>query len=667
MRPNQLTKLFIVLLNLLLFMSFTQAQSINVDSLLNRVSLNNSDSLNGQIYYDLARNTYASDTKNSLQWAKLGVKHFEKTANHQLMTRCMNLEAVCLFILDKHEEAARLHYKILKIREEKKDTLGMAETLLNIGNIFYRGQDLEQAAKFYLKSREYALKSNNIKLLSSLSNNLGNYYKDNFIEKRKSNDRILAIKYLKESIAYKKELKTDRTLENAYSSLAKIHFESAENKTALSYAKEAEKYALKFKNPEIVGSSKVLLCEIAVQNKDFDLAQSILDELYVYIGKNKTFHILNLFDDEINLLRDKIRNLRSNTATELDSIHDSDYNTLLLSRQKVREELNIKYETEKKELENVNLALKNTMVQDKAKKNKIISIIFIFFALALVLLSLNLIKKNKAISKSEQAIKQQALQLYAQNNLLKQSETFKAKLFSIISHDLKSPINSLKLIVQMSSDQHLTLENYAFLMNNVKQELDVTSNLLNDLLFWSKAQLKDNSIRWTNFNLNHTVEKCIMTLSSSIRVKQLNIKNNLPHNFIIWGDETRCEFTIRNILHNAIKYSEFYKEIEIGVRDKGNVWDFYVQDNGIGISEAHLQKMFVYDHSRKSTKGTLNEQGAGIGLLLCYDFIESLGWSIEVDSTIGKGTIFHIFIKKSSTAIVKEENNIHTESEIQLS
>lgn len=63
----------------------------------------------------------------------------------------------------------------------------------------------------------------------------------------------------------------------------------------------------------------------------------------------------------------------------------------------------------------------------------------------------------------------------------------------------------------------------------------------------------------------------------------------------------------------------------------------------------------------------MNEQGAGIGLLLCYDFIESLGWSVEVNSTIGKGTIFHIFIKKSSTAIVKEENNIHTESEIQLS
>lgn len=567
----------------------------------------------------------------------------------------MNLEAVCLFILDRHEESIGRHYEILKIREEKKDTLGMAETLLNIGNVYYRGQDKEQAIKFYHKSRDYALKYNNIKLLSSLNNNLGNYYKDKYLETGKDKDKNAAIKHLKEAILYKEKLSTDRTLEKTYCILAGVYFEAKDYTKALHFAEKANELALHYKNDEAVGSSKMYISKIALAQKDAELAEKTLDDLYSYIANNKAFHILNMYDEEMVILRDKIRNLRSNTQ-EIDSVQETNYNSLLLSRQKIREELNIKYETEKKELENANLSLKNKIAQDKAEKNKLISIISSVFALALLLLILNLIKKNKAISKSEQSIKQQAAQLYEQNNMLKQSEAFKAKLFSIISHDLKSPINSLNLIVQMSTEQQLSLENYAYLMSNVKQELDITSNLLNDLLFWSKAQMKSNSVKWEDFDLNLITEKCIITLSSSIRVKQLHVRNNLPKEFIITGDEMRCEFVIRNILHNAIKYSEFYQEIEIGAHDKHIVWDFYIKDNGVGISDDHLQKMFLHDESRKSTKGTLNEQGAGIGLLLCYDFVESLGWSLEVESEIGQGTTFHIYIKKSKVQNSVNEN-----------
>lgn len=198
----------------------------------------------------------------------------------------------------------------------------------------------------------------------------------------------------------------------------------------------------------------------------------------------------------------------------------------------------------------------------------------------------------------------------------------------------------------MSAERQLSKDDYDYLMENMKQELDITSNLLNDLLFWSKAQMESNIIKWSYFNLFNTVSKCLHTLSTNINLKQLKITNHLSSNFIVWGDEMRCEFVIRNILHNAIKYSDFYKEIEIGIKDNGNDWNFYIKDNGVGISKEQLNNMFVSDTSRKSTKGTLNEQGAGIGLLLCHDFIESLGWSLLVNSQEGIGTTFHIVINK---------------------
>ncbi|MGN0004137.1 MAG: ATP-binding protein [Sphingobacterium composti] len=653
------------LLTLLFFSIPIKAQILNTDSLLRLINETNTDSLNGQIYYDLARSNYASDTKNALLWAQQGAKYFSNTSHHQLMTRCMNLEAVCLFILDKHEESVKLHYKILRIREQHLDTLGMGETLLNIGNNYYRGHDLEEAIKFYHKSREYALKSNNTKLLASLNNNLGNYYKDKYAESKQPNDKNLAIKHLKEAVFYKERLKTDRTLEKTYTILAHVYYESTDYKNSLYYAKRAEKYALTYKNDEAVGSSKILLCEIALINKDYDLAQSILDELYIYLSDNKAFHILNLFDGKIVVLRDKIRNLRANTSSSLDTLDDANYNSLLLSRQKVREELNIQYETEKKELENANLKLKNELAEGKTNKAIIITVVTSLFSIILLGLLLKLKKKNKAISESEQAIKKQALQLFNQNNLLKESEAFKTKLFSIISHDLKSPINSLKLIVQMSNDKQLTLENYAYLMSNVKIELDVTSNLLEDLLFWSKAQMRSNSVKWIAVNLNNTVEKCITTLSSSIKIKQLCIKNHIPLDFTILADQMRCEFIIRNILHNAIKYSELCRDIEIGILHKHEKWDIYVKDNGIGISQDHLEKLFDYEQSRRSLKGTMDEQGAGIGLLLCHDFIEELGWNFNIESEIGKGTTFHIMLPKNDKEFNSQVMTIKNNKEMQ--
>lgn len=158
--------------------------------------------------------------------------------------------------------------------------------------------------------------------------------------------------------------------------------------------------------------------------------------------------------------------------------------------------------------------------------------------------------------------------------------------------------------------------------------------------------MKSNSIKWSHFNLYTTIQKCERTLAPSIALKQLEINISLPKALMVWGDEIRCEFVFRNILHNAIKYSEFYKQIYIGIKDMGRAMDFYIKDNGVGMSKDQVNKMFKLDNTRVSSRGTLNEQGAGIGLLLCHDFIESLGWSLQVESEEGVGTTFHVYIPK---------------------
>ena len=646
MLTTRFIKFFLIILIPCVYAVHASAQTINTDSLLQLVRPANHDSINGNIYYELARNTYASDTKKALEWAKMGGKYFEKINQYELMTKCMNLEAVCLLILDRHEESIKLHYNILKIRESRKDTLGLAETLLNIGNANYRGHDKEQAVKYYLQSLKYARAKNNLRMLGSLHNNIGNYYADRYIDNEEKQYKNTAIKHIKESIYYKEKLSTDKTLNRSYNTLGAIYFKANEQNIAYTCAKKANKLALQNKDDESVGSTYLLLAEIALSKENINEAQKLLDNLHVYISENKAFHILSLFDQRLVQLRQIITNKRSNTAAVLDSNYQNNFNNLLLSRQKVREELNTKYETEKKELENANLILKNSIIEEKAEKNKILSIGVIIIALMLLYLLINLKKKNQELLKSEQSIQEQAQILYEQNILLRQSEAFKTKLFSIVSHDIRSPINSLKLILQMSSDKKLSTEDYVYLMGKLEEELDITSNLLNDLLYWSKAQMQTQSISWGQFNLYEITHKCVHTLSPPIQLKKLEINNSIPPTTIVSGDEMRCEFIIRNVIHNAIKYSNICTSIDIGILDQGNEWDFYIKDHGIGISKEKLDQLFTDINSSQSCIGTNNEQGAGIGLLLCHDFIKSLGWNLHVESELGKGTTFHIYIKK---------------------
>lgn len=653
---KSLLRVFIILFMYVFHLGNIIGQTMQTDSLLKLISPQNPDSINANIYYELAKQNYASDTKNAILWAQQGATYFKKIESYAKMSSCMNIEAVCLLILDKPDESIKMHYEILKIRENLNDSNLIAETLINIGNIFYKGQDKEQALEFYQRSKQLVLQNNNTNLLARIYNNIANYYKDKYYDHKNIKDKDAAIKYAKIAIQYKEKLKTDKTLENSYLTLARLYFDAREFNYAANYALKGEKIALQNRNDESVATSKLLLSELALTKNNFEEAQNKINELYTYITTNKAFHLLNTNDKNIIVISNKIRNSNANHTNQPSIESQIDNNTLLASREKLREELKIKYESEKKGLDNINLMLKNKIEQNRAEKNKVISIISIIFSLVLIMLVVDLVKKNRSILRSKDSMQAKANQLYNQNSFLKQSETFKTKLFSIISHDLKSPISNLKSIVELSSEVQLSPEQNSFLMKEIKQELDITSNLLNDLLFWSKVQMKTNSIAWSSFNIHTVTVKCFNTLRSNIKVKHLKIINNIPTNTFVWGDEMRTEFIIRNILHNAIKYSEFYQRIEIGIIENNDSWDLYIKDNGVGMGEEHVKRIFYTDKSKISSKGTLNEQGAGIGLLLCYNFAESLNWKLQVESKIRIGTTFHIHINKKNQDIKTSDN-----------
>ena len=224
----------------------------------------------------------------------------------------------------------------------------------------------------------------------------------------------------------------------------------------------------------------------------------------------------------------------------------------------------------------------------------------------------------------------------------------KDKMISIISHDLKSPFNTLisfSLLLLDNIEQYSKEKIRDFLIRinqSAKKGLFLMENLLN----WSRTQLGKIEIYPENIDLLEVISENIMFLELSIQQKNINIENKIKNPFNVITDRNIISLVIRNLLSNAIKFSYIGGKIVISVTSKNDVIELSIADNGTGIEKSRIADLFTTGKNI-STPGTDNESGTGIGLPICHDFLNRIGADIKVVSEPGKGTIFTILLKSA--------------------
>ncbi len=233
--------------------------------------------------------------------------------------------------------------------------------------------------------------------------------------------------------------------------------------------------------------------------------------------------------------------------------------------------------------------------------------------------------------KSDVVLKNQSDELVALNQL-------KDKMFSIIAHDLRGPIMNLKEIMSLFDQHIITDEELKTHLPLINADIKSTASLLENLLFWSRTQLKGERVNPEYINLH--ILSIIQTnlLESQIKEKSLNIINTIPESTTVYADKNMIELVIRNILSNAVKYCNKSNTITLSSRLAGNYYITEITDTGIGISDENIDKLFGMNNF--STAGTYAEKGTGLGLLLCKEFVEKNNGEIWVKSEIGKGSTF---------------------------
>ncbi len=240
-------------------------------------------------------------------------------------------------------------------------------------------------------------------------------------------------------------------------------------------------------------------------------------------------------------------------------------------------------------------------------------------------------------------------ELETQRAEFKELNQVKDKLFSIISHDLKGPLNSLRSVLQLANSGGITADELKMLMGSIGENVNQTYFLLDNLLSWAKTQMMGEKINTVEVDFHKLTESTIKLLQKQADGKLIKLQNQIGEQKIAYADEDMMKLVLRNLISNAIKFTETNGEINVQSEQIKGFLQISVTDNGKGISEAEQEKLFDIRETL-STEGTAQEKGTGLGLALCKDCVEKNHGRIWVESELGKGSKFHFTVPTTKLA-----------------
>jgi len=230
---------------------------------------------------------------------------------------------------------------------------------------------------------------------------------------------------------------------------------------------------------------------------------------------------------------------------------------------------------------------------------------------------------------------------------LKELNTTKDTFFSILAHDLKNPFTSLYSMSDIMIENYQNLEEKEKLMmlKNMHKSAEHIFNLLENLLKWSSSQRGSLEYSPEKFSISSLIQVNMNLHKLPAEKKGVVLNTNIADDLMAYGDREMISAVIRNLINNAVKFSNKGGTVEVKILDKKRLFEVIVSDQGVGIPAGDIRKLFRIDEKYKSV-GTEGESGTGLGLVLCKEFVDKNGGEIWAKTEEGLGTEFHFTIPK---------------------
>lgn len=639
LKQKLIISLFSAIILVLMLNENLLAQSENIKSLHEKLKTAKKDTDKVNAYYALSKFYWNRNSDSALFFAQQSLT-LSKALGFQKGIALANIsKGLALVSKAQLPEALAYYFEALRISEELGLTEVQGNALNAIGIVYAQLKDFPKALYFYKKSYKIAIqqKKPDKHRIHSVLVNIGEIFKDN----SKSDSAIvynqkalsiatqlkdslgiaitlynigenlmiqgkypLALKYINKSLSIATATKDVEGIVYCHSAFALINYYTGNYQLSLYYGKMA------FEENKQLGIQ--------------ELGRVIDNTLYMTYLKmgdyNKALYFRNL---EIALKDSVIGIERSRMIAKMSVIE-------LEKKQQQVDGLRKEKLIDQKELTNIKL------------KRDFITVCALSLLCIVVFLVRNYLAKRKLILKLEE----QNNEIVAKNKHLEELILVRNRMFSIIGHDLRGPIHSIKGMMEMLGMEELDEEEKKFFIEKASQSLNVTANLIDNLLYWAKSQMDGMQTKPTHFDIQKLIKQNIVLIEGRASDKKIALQiDEHAEDLTVFADETMIDIVLRNLIENAVKFLNAGNCITIKaqLKTEQNEVIVSVKDDGVGIALEAQDKIFN-KYTSYSTYGTNKEKGSGLGLLLCKELVEKNQGKIWFESKPNEGTSFFFSI-----------------------
>jgi len=276
--------------------------------------------------------------------------------------------------------------------------------------------------------------------------------------------------------------------------------------------------------------------------------------------------------------------------------------------------------------------------------NGLVFRVALYFSMLFLLLSFLKLETKKY----RRLLRRRSEQLSKEKEAMEKLNFTKDKIFSIISHDLRSPIGSLKVVLSLLKDDNITIEEFKKATSGLENQVDLLHKSLGDMLVWSKAQLTGINSNPMKLKVRDVVQEVMELSKFGARSKKIIMTQKVSHDTVVYCDKGMFRSVISNLLTNAIKFTHNGGAVSVYEQHDEKEVQVIVEDTGIGMSNENIENM-LNSTTHFTTSGTNNEKGTGLGVIMCKEFIEKNKGSLIVESNEGKGSRFIVTLPMSAS------------------
>lgn len=618
---------FLPLLFSLVIFSATAQTTGEVDSLLKLVDTNIPDTAKLVAYRKIG-NYYMDNNAGKAIAYFIKVQELAKKLNLQLqLANSYYSTGFCYLVKSDYDKALENYQQSIRIYETLKDTFRLSNALMSVGNVYSSNNNLQKLNEYYDKAEVLVKAIKDSAQLSSIYSERGN-----ILNQQKQYEAALV--YQQKSLHITRLINDQYLIANTLINIGLTHKHLNHINQSLAYYDSGNAILNALETPpDIWAAFYNNVAATHAKGKNFEKAKEAFNKSIAYALKAGSPAI------EMENYRNMADMYESMNDYRLQSVYQKKYYTLkdrLFSTDNKNRltQLEADYQVEKKNAEIIKKDAE--VVKQKNQRN-----IFITVSAAAFLLFASLFYFYRRIKQNNLLLKEKNEQIGKQKDELQTLNHVKDRLFSIISHDLRNPLVTLKSYLTLSNNPSLPAEKKEQFKNQTFQAVTQTGNMLDNLLAWANMQIKNTLPAITMIDFTHLIQDAVSDVKAQAHQKTISIQTHTEVNNAA-GNEQILSIALRNLLTNAIKFSREGGLIEVCSFNKNNHVCITVRDEGTGMTIEQLEQL--QSNSTETTKGTGGEKGSGLGLFLVKELLQKINGKLVIESEKDKGSVFTIML-----------------------